>query len=266
MAQVLCIDRKFTVDTPKDRQAAFVNRFREGCDGRIVSVQEAYVSPIEHPWCIRGMKFTAAVDRAWREGRTFYYIDNAYFGNPGRKVYFRIIKDHVHDIRPVIPRDRARLDRCEILLKPFTPGGAIVVAPPSGKSFSLWNINQQQWIDDTVNEIRKHTDRPIRIRLKRTREDRMAHNTMEQELANDVHCLVTYNSVSAVEAIMLGKPAITLGPNAAGVLCSKTLSEIENPKIPTLDEREAWLRHLSYSQFTFTEMSDGTAWRTLNQS
>jgi hypothetical protein len=63
---------------------------------------------------------------------------------------------------------------------------------------------------------------------------------------------------------MLGKPAITLGPNAAGVVCSNTLAEIENPRIPTYDERNAWLRHLSYSQFTFDEMSNGTAWRILN--
>lgn len=264
-AQVLCIDRKFTNEPAKERQAAFVNRFRDGCNGRIVSVQQAYESTVDHPWCIRGMKFTAAVDRAWREGRTFYYIDNAYFGNPGRKVYFRIIKNHVHEIRDVIPRDRSRLDLCNVTVKPFTSGRDIVIAPPSTKSFSLWNIDQQQWIDQTVEEIKKYTDRPIRIRLKRTREDRMAYNTMEQELDNNVHCLVTYNSVSAVEAIILGKPAITLGPNAAGVLCSHDLAEIESPRIPTKDEREAWLRHLSYSQFTFTEMSDGTAWQILNE-
>jgi hypothetical protein len=88
---------------------------------------------------------------------------------------------------------------------------------------------------------------------------------MEEALDNDVHCLVTYNSVAAVEAVMLGKPAIALGPNAAGVVCSNTLAEIENPYIPSQDERDAWLRHLSYCQFTFTEMSDGTAWRILNE-
>ena len=56
---------------------------------------------------------------------------------------------------------------------------------------------------------------------------------MQEALADNVHCLVTYNSVAACEAIMHGKPAITLGPNAAGVLCSQTLNEIENPRIPT---------------------------------
>jgi len=93
----------------------------------------------------------------------------------------------------------------------------------------------------------------------------MAENTMYEALADDVHCLITYNSVAAVEAVMLGKPAICLGPNAAAVVSSTDLSQVENPKFPIEDEREAWLRHLSYSQFTFSEMSDGTAWRILNE-
>lgn len=261
--QVLCINRKIHDSEIKVRQSAFVDRFAEGCDGALVSSQEALLTPVEHPFGIRGMKFTAVVNQCWQTGRTFYYIDNGYVGNVGRKVYFRIIKDHVHDIRTIIERPRDRLDQCPITLKKFSPGSKILVAPPSEKSFSLWAIDQQQWIDETVAEIKQHTDRPIEIRLKRTREDRMRENTMEEALADDVHCLVTYNSVAACEAVMLGKPAITLGPNAAGALSSHTLAEIENPRIPTEDEREAWLRHLSYSQFTFTEMSDGTAWRIL---
>jgi hypothetical protein len=261
--QVLCINRKIHDSEIKVRQSAFVDRFAEGCDGALVSSQEALLTPVEHPFGIRGMKFTAVVNQCWQTGRTFYYIDNGYVGNVERKVYFRIIKDHVHDIRTIIQRPRDRLDQCPITLKKFSPGSKILVAPPSEKSFSLWAIDQQQWIDETVAEIKQHTDRPIEIRLKRTRDDRMRENTMEEALADDVHCLVTYNSVAACEAVMLGKPAITLGPNAAGVISSQTLAEIENPRIPTEDEREAWLRHLSYSQFTFTEMSDGTAWRIL---
>ena len=51
---------------------------------------------------------------------------------------------------------------------------------------------------------------------------------------------------------------------AAGVLSLDDLSKIETPRIPTEDERQAWLRHLSYCQFNFTEMSNGYAWRILN--
>jgi hypothetical protein len=87
---------------------------------------------------------------------------------------------------------------------------------------------------------------------------------MEMALDRDVHCLVTFSSIAAGEALLLGKPAITLGPNAAAALCSQSLSEIENPKIPTLDEVAAWARHIAYCQFTEAEMRDGTAWAILN--
>jgi hypothetical protein len=262
--QVLCIDHKIHGQPVKERQAAFVNRFREGCDGVLVSAQQAFLPGVDNPLCIRGMKFQSAVQKCWENGRTFYYIDNGYFGNLRTKTWFRIIKNHVHDVGPVIARPRDRLDPCGVVLKQFYPGKSILVAPPSIKSFALWGIDQTQWINDTVAEIKKYTDRPIVIRDKRPRADRLKEDTMEEALADNVHCLVTYNSVAACEAIMQGKPAITLGPNAAGVLCSNTLSEIENPRIPSYDEREAWLRHLSYCQFTFTEMADGTAWRILN--
>jgi len=261
--QVLCIDHKIHGQPIKERQAAFVNRFRDGCKGVLASAQQAFLPGVDNPLCIRGMKFQSAVQRCWETNRTFYYIDNGYFGNLRTKTWFRIIKNHVHDVGPVIDRPRDRLDPCEVELKKFYPGKHILVAPPSVKSFALWNIDQTQWINDTVAEIKKYTDRPIVIRDKRPRADRLKEDTMEEALANDVHCLVTYNSVAACEAIMQGKPAITLGPNAAGVLCSQSLSEIEQPKIPTYDERESWLRHLSYCQFTFTEMTDGTAWRIL---
>ena len=72
------------------------------------------------------------------------------------------------------------------------------------------------------------------------------------------------SSIAAVEALLYGKPAITLGPNAAGPLCSHSLAEIETPKIPSLDEVEAWARHLAYCQFTEAEMRNGTAWQILN--
>lgn len=262
--QVLCIDRKIHDHPIKERQAAFVNRFRDGCNGVLVSAQQASLPNVNNPLCIRGMKFQSAVRQCWDSGRTFYYIDNGYFGNLRTKVWFRIIKNHVHDIRPIIERPGDRLKLCEYNLKKFYPGKKILIAPPSVKSFALWHIDQEQWLADTIAEIKKHTDRPIVVRDKRPRADRLKEDTMEEALADDIHCLVTYNSVAAVEAVMMGKPAITLGPNAAGVVCSNSLSKIENPRIPTYDERDAWLRHLSYCQFTFTEMSDGTAWRILN--
>ena len=266
---LLCINRKMHDQPVKPRQAAFVDRFMLGAraagrPSHLVSYHEALTYSTSNPWLIRGMKFTAAVNDCWQKQRTFYYIDNGYLGNGQTKSYFRIIKNHVHDIRSVIDRPRDRLDRCQYYTLPRSFGKKILIAPPSVKSLSLWNMDPEVWVSGVIDQLKTLTDRPIEIRLKRPRSERMAENTMAEALADDVHCLITYNSVAAVEAVMLGKPAICLGPNAAGTVASTDLSQIESPHYPSEDEREAWLRHLSYSQFSFAEMSDGTAWRILN--
>lgn len=266
---LLCINRKLHDQPVKDRQAAFIDRFHAGVQAagylsHQVSYHEAMQYPVTNPWHIRGMKFTAAVNDCWQNGRTFYYTDNGYLGNGQSKTYFRIIKNHVHDVRPIIERPGDRLKRCSYRIKPLTSGRKILVAPPSPKSLSLWNMDAEAWVAETITQLKQHTDRPIEIRLKRPRAERLSENTMEEALADDVYCLVTYNSVAAVEAVMLGKPAITLGPNAAAVVANTQISDIESLRFPDDDLREAWLRHLSYSQFTFAEMTDGTAWRILN--
>ena len=263
MTQILCVNRKFDDEPVKARQAAFIDRLAQGSGGRTVSWQTAQY--LTDPVIIRGLTFRTAIKEMIEQGRLYYYVDNGYLGNDFHKQWFRIIRNHVHDVRPIIPRPGDRLERAQYRVQPRSTGRNILLAPPSAKSFTIWDIDQQQWIQDTMNEIRKYTDRPIVIREKRSREERMTVDTMQEALAQDVHCLVTYNSVAAVEAVMQGKPAICLGPNAAAVVSSTTLAEIENPLFPDDDLRDAWLRHLSYSQFTFIEMSDGTAWRILNE-
>lgn len=259
---IICVNRKFDHDEVKPRQSAFIDRLAMGCQGTIMSWQQA--QHLTDPVIIRGLTFRTAIKEMIRQSRDFYYVDNGYLGNDLAKRWFRIIKNHVHDVRDIKDRDRSRLDALTFSVQPRSHGRTILLAPPSAKSFTIWDIDQEIWIQDTLRQIRMHTDRPVVIREKRSRDERMKVDTMTQALARDVHCLVTYNSVAAVEAVMAGKPAICLGPNAAAVVSSTSLSEIENPLFPDADLREAWLRHLSYSQFSFTDMSDGTAWRILN--
>ena len=252
--QPLCINRKIHNSEIKVRQAAFVDRFAQGCNGAMVSSQEAALAPIEHPYVIRGMKFTAAVNLCWQTGRTFYYIDNGYIGNVGRKVHFRIIKDHVHDIRPIIERPRDRLDQLYFTMKRFSTGSKILVAPPSEKSFSLWNINQQQWIDETVAEIKQHTDRPIEIRSKINKKTRTSlYQTL---LDGDYYCTISINSNSAIESVWAGVPAITLDKHVSNTVTRNSLSQINDLYYGPLGD---WLAWLSYCQFTYDELMDGTA-------
>jgi hypothetical protein len=216
------------------------------------------------PAVIRGITKRKQMDGCRAAGRDFYYIDTGYFGNGKRKLYHRITKNDVQNFGSMIERPGDRFARTKVQLTKFRPGTNILLAPPSQKLLNLYDINLEEWLQNTQDEIKKYTDRPVVTRLKATRAARLSDNTMEMALAQDVHCLVTFSSIAAGEALLLGKPAITLGPNAAAALCSQSLSEIETPKIPTLDEVLYWARHMAYCQFTEVEMRDGTAWKILN--
>jgi hypothetical protein len=128
-----------------------------------------------------------------------------------------------------------------------------------------WGLNLQDWITETVETIKQYTDREIVIREKGSRTDRQINNTIEDALDDDIYCLVTYNSIAAVEALMYAKPVFALGPNAAHHFAKTDLSEIENPLIPTDDEIYKFFYHLAYCQLTKAEMQNGTAWAILNQ-
>jgi hypothetical protein len=82
----------------------------------------------------------------------------------------------------------------------------------------------------------------------------------------EAHCLVTFNSIAATEALFFGKPAIALAPNAAQALCNNKLSEVEDLNYPSLDEVHAFAAHLSYCQFTPNELRTGYAWNIVNES
>tara|TARA_B100001057_G_scaffold104758_1_gene102194 strand:- start:16158 stop:16952 length:795 start_codon:yes stop_codon:yes gene_type:complete len=255
-----CINRKIQEREPKHNMNTMATNFAKGCGGKIMSWEEA--KKTDNTKMIWGAGMISAVKQCWERNIDFYYIDNGYLGmNTSKKLWFRIIKNHSHDIRPIILRPANRLDRIRnITIKPrVKQGSRIIIAPPSPKSFGLFDIDQTAWIDNTIKNLRQYTDRPYDIRLKRNRQERIKEDTLEEDLANDCHCLITYNSVAAVESVMNGVPAITLGPNAANHVSSRKLSEVNDLHFPTDQERIEWLRHLSYSQFTHGEMKDGTA-------
>ena len=236
--------------------------FIQGCGGRKSTWKREENTTI--PVVLRGITKHKQMAACREANRTFYYIDTGYFGNGKKKTYHRITRNDVQYFGNIIERPADRFATTGVQLKKFRPGSSILLAPPSQKLLNLYNIVLEDWLEQTQEEIKKHTDRPIVIRTKQGRSTRVNNETMEMALDRDVHCLVTFSSIAATEALLLGKPAITLGPNAAAPLCKHQISDIENLHIPTMDEVEAWARHLAYCQFTEPEMRTGTAWRILN--
>ena len=235
--------------------------FTMGCGGQITTWSKSEQSMV--PVILRGITKRKEMNACRAAGRDFYYIDTGYFGNGKKKTYHRVTKNDVQNFGPIIDRPRDRLAVTGFQPCKFKRGSKILLAPPSQKLLNLYDIDLEQWLDNVLRELGSRTDREVVVRRKPGRTARTSDDSMAHALEQDIHCLVTFSSIAAGEALLNGKPAITLGPNAAAALCSQSLDAIESPYVPTLDEVERWAAHISYCQFTEAEMRDGTAWRIL---
>ena len=240
----------------------FLKSFIMGAGGQITVWTKAEES--QAPCVFRGVTKRKQMMRCREQGRDFYYIDTGYFGNGRKKTYHRITKNDMQYLGPVKSRPRDRLAATGWTARKFRPGSKILLAPPSQKLLLCYDIDLDRWLSETIDMIKLYTDREIIVRNKQSRSVRQSSDTMEMALEKDIHCLITFSSIAAVEAVLLGKPAITLGPSAAWPVASQSLKDIEKLFIPTQDEVEEWAAHLAYCQFTEPEMKDGTAWRILN--
>lgn len=241
-----------------------------GTNGISIDPADRNNYPIDLPISFRSLTKRKLIYKLWDEGRDFYYIDTGYIGNLGkRKDYHRVVKNNVQHLSGIKTMPSDRYDAlCES--KPYMayngkrkdPGDAILIVTPSSKPCQFYNVNRDEWLSNTILEIKKYTTRPIIIRDKPPRRNRVGDNSLYMQLQTDnVHALVTYNSIAAIEAIHAGVPAFTLAPNTAQFLASQDLSILENPFYPKEADVEKFLRYLSYCQYTPEELEDGTAWQ-----
>ena len=261
---IVSTDSEYRYERKGHMYDPILQSFVQGAGGQIStwSKEEFNTTPV----VLRGITKRKQMQSCRNAGRDFFYIDTGYFGNGKKKTFHRITKNDVQWFGGIIERPGDRLERTGVQLSKFKRGTNILIAPPSQKLLNNYDIILEDWLASVQEEIKKYTDRPIVIRQKQGRSVRVNDDTMEMALDRDVHCLVTFSSIAAGEALLHGKPAITLGPNAAAPLCSQSLEAIEDPYIPSLDEVAAWARHIAYCQFTEAEMRDGTAWRILNDA
>lgn len=222
---------------------------------------------------LRGILKYKIMHNCLTDHREFFYVDTGYVGNQvgwgnrrGDKLYHRIVRNDLQT-NMIRPSAADRWERLDIRLHKRRRGRKIILAAPDEKPCRYYNIDRDQWLKQTVADIRAYTDRPVIIRERaRRRVDRTMNDPLSQVLADDVHCLVTFNSIAAVESIIAGVPAIVLAPtHCARPVASNQVKDIENPIWPDQNLREAWAHSLAYQQYHVREMRDGTAMRMIEQ-
>lgn len=220
------------------------------------------------PLVVRGIakQSQLAVTHCWSTNRLFYAVDTGYIQPGIHKEYHRITKNNLQYLGPIIDRPDDRFIKLRWKLKSFKKrGDYILLCPPSERVMNFYGQDLDKWLFSTTEEIKSYTDRPIKIREKPKREIRVQGDTIWAAL-DSAYCLVTFNSIAATEALLYGKPAVALAPNAASILCNTKISEIENLNYPSSDEMYSFAKHLSYCQFNKVELQNGTAWSIVNES
>jgi hypothetical protein len=258
----------------KNGEDEYINMFAKGYGIQSVSTENFVYETSTDPIVLRGILKHKIMYQCWEDGRDFYYVDTGYFGNErnstnpnGWKYWHRIVKNNLQHGDIVARPD----DRFRQFNKTFQPwkkdGRAILVAAPDEKPCKFYGIDKNQWVNDTVNEIKKYTDRPVVVRERAPKRiDRIVTDTLQQALDKDVFALVTYNSVAAIEAIFHGIPAFTMAPaNAASPVALQDLSLIDTPYYADSDKLHAWGCHLAYGQFHVNEMKSGKIFDIINQ-
>lgn len=233
-----------------------------------------------------------AVDTCISKGLDFYYLDNEYFlptNSAGtsnlNKRFFRVSKNETQNTKM---KDRPN-DRWEKLDQPIHPwsktGSAILICPPTQPMYMFHRV--ESWLDNTINQLKKFTDRKLVLRLKPNavtvkydhrgylvRDDSIRDKinayenvevsslTLEEDLKR-AYAVVTFNSNIALKSLQNGVPVFVSEKSAARPIAHTDLSKIETPHY---GDRNKLFCHLAYSQFSFDDFRDGTLYRILEES
>lgn len=158
-------------------------------------------------------------------------------------------------------------------------GSCIILMLQRQGGWSMGGKNVEQWAFDTINQIRKYSDRPIivrphpgdkqapvylnptKTRLKNLPNVKISPQgrPLEEEL-HKAWAVVNHNSSAAVGPIIQGYHCFITDPkNSQNAEVSHTdFSLLENP---TTFDRERWLQRISMFHWSFKELESGECWQ-----
>lgn len=175
---------------------------------------------------------------------------------------------------------------CGVQLQPWRQTGnhvLLCLQRDGGWSMAGWDV--LDWALKNIIEIRKYSDRPIRIRphpgdkkakkycdrlLKLCQGRRINHVALSAEgtsLVEDfVNCwvVVNHNSSPGVAAVLEGIPVILTDPVRSQVhdVATTGINRIENPLMP---DREAWAQRISQFHWSHEELRSGACWAHMRE-
>ena len=193
-------------------------------------------------------------------------------GSLKRGVTWRICHQHINALGIFGNNqnlDHTRPEKLGISLKPINTKrkSEILIATQHSKSLQ-WHgqPSMEQWVRDTIVQIKRYTSRRIVVRphprspLREKFTDAVIElpkhipNSYDNfDINYNYHCVINHNSGPAVQAAIEGIPVICDSSSLAFSVAEKW-ENLENPQLP---DRMEWFLKLTHTEWTVEEIAQG---------
>jgi len=174
--------------------------------------------------------------------------------------------------------DNVRWPLFNYTLQPWKQTGDNIIILGQHDASEQWNgmPSMNVWFEQQINEIRKHTTRPIQVRphprnpvgfdLTKYKNVSMARPIMDRNTIDDTNfkdtlknawAVVNHSSNPAMEAVINGIPVFVSEDSLCYDVGNHSLTQINNPKMP---DRQEWANKLSYTEWFQDEIEKGLPW------
>jgi len=165
--------------------------------------------------------------------------------------------------------------------KPWKQTGDNIIILGQHHASEQWNgmPSMNVWFEQQINEIRKHTTRPIQIRshprnpvgfhFAKYKHVSLAPPVMDSNTIDDTNfkdtlkdawAVINHSSNPAMEAVINGIPVFVSADSLCYDVGNHSLTHINNPKMPN---RQEWANKLSYTEWFENEIEVGLPWRRI---
>ena len=179
--------------------------------------------------------------------------------------------------------DGERWKKLNIELKPWRSTGDTIIICGQHHQSHQWRNNPTMnlWFEQQINEIRKHTDRPIVIRphprnptgfdiskwknvtkVLPQRDYNTVDDTDFKETLKQAWAVVNYSSNPAMMSVFNGIPVFVSEQSLCYDVGNTSLSNINNPAMP---DRSNWANKLAYTEWTTEEIKQGLPWQRIKK-
>ena len=229
---------------------------------------------------VKGQSRQLLIDHRSR-GIPTLFLDKGYSREKGEEQHTKYTRVSINAAHPLnymmkAPRTSDRADMLKIELKNRMPfmGGHILYCGSSQKYHDFYKLGDATtYAQKLFKRLRSLTERHFVYRPKPSWKDAVPiggtsfsnGNSSIQDALRGCFCLITHGSSAALDAVIEGVPAITIGSSIARPVCETRFEAVNKPARPSDKSRRQWLNSVAYCQWTLGEFRDGSFWRYVKQ-